>query len=218
MGRFIIKGKEAASFLQKVLINNAEALHVGESHYTLIQDEKGCSKDDAYLYYFKQNEYLLIVNASNRVKDWQYFKEQSKDLSEVSFHDATRDIDMISLQGPRSKKILLSVLSEGTLLEPLKNKLDIVRIGGFEVLIGRTGYTGEPLCFELFVGKKYSLKVWNTLISAGALPTGLGARDTLRLEVNMPLYGHELSESIPVFAPPLTFFVNSKLLKILIDY
>ena len=209
MGRFIISGKEAVSLLQKVLTNNAEALKVGESHYTLIQNEKGCVKDDAYLYYFRQNEYLLVVNASNRVKDWKYFKEQSKNLNDIVLYDATLVIDMISLQGPKSKEILLSALSEGNLPEPLRNKLDIARIGGFEVLVGRTGYTGEPLCFELFVGKKYSFKVWDTLISAGALPAGLGARDTLRLEANMPLYGHELSGSIPVFASPLAKFAVS---------
>jgi len=209
MGRFMVKGKDSVIFLQKVLTNNAEALQVGESQYTLVQNEKGCVKDDAYLYYFKQNEYLLVVNASNRLKDWQYFKEQSKDLSDVILYDATDDIDMVSLQGPKSKEILLSVLKKGTLPEPLRNKLSIIYIGEVEVLVGRTGYTGEPLCFELFVDKKCSLKVWDTLISAGALPVGLGARDTLRLEANMPLYGHELSESIPVFASHLAKFAVS---------
>ncbi len=209
MGRLIIKGNDAIPFLQKVLTNNAASLQVGESQYTLIQNESGGSIDDAYLYYFTEGEYILVVNASNREKDVEHFVKNSRSFKELEIIDKTFDIDMISLQGPLSKNILLDLISSGSLPEPLRNKLSVVYINDNKVLIGRTGYTGEPLCYELFFDKKYSPELWDKILSKGAHPIGLGARDTLRLEAGLPLYGHELNEDIHIFSSPLSKFAVS---------
>ncbi len=209
MGRFVIKGDDAVPFLQKVLTNNSAALEVGESQYTLIQNESGGTIDDAYLYYFSEGEYILVVNASNREKDWEHFKNNAEGFNNLDIIDKTFDIDMISIQGPLSKTILLDLMTSGALPEPLRNKLSVIYIDGIKALIGRTGYTGEPLCFELFIDKKDSLNLWDKLLSKGAYPIGLGARDTLRLEAGMPLYGHELKQDIPIFSSSLSKFAVS---------
>ncbi|MDD3520506.1 MAG: glycine cleavage system aminomethyltransferase GcvT [Actinomycetota bacterium] len=209
MGRFIIKGNDSLPFLQKILTNNAAALQVGESQYTLIQNESGGTIDDAYLYYFKEGEYILVVNASNREKDMKHLIQNSKSFYKLEIIDKTFDTDLISLQGPLSKKILLELITSGDLPDPLRNKLSIAYINNIEVLIGRTGYTGEPLCYELFFDKKYSKELWDKILSKGAHPVGLGARDTLRLEAGLPLYGHELNENIHIFSSPLSKFAVS---------
>jgi len=195
MGRFVFRGKGALPFLQHVLTNNAQALPIGQSQYTIIPNAKGGAIDDAYLYRFFKDEYILVVNAANRQKDWDYFQKLIKGFREVEMLNKTEELAMVSLQGPLSKTILNNIIVEG-MPEPLKNQLSIVKIKGIEVLIGRTGYTGEPLGFELFIDKNHALKIWDILIEQRATPVGLGARDTLRLEAGLPLYGHELNLDI----------------------
>jgi aminomethyltransferase len=205
MGRFIVSGQEALPFLQHVLSNNAAALEVGQSQYTLIPDEDGGALDDAYLYRFFEDHYLLVVNAANRIQDWEYLQRQQARFSSVELFDRTRELAMLSLQGPQSKTMIAAILESGTLPEPQRNALSIARRGAAEMWLGRTGYTGEPLCFELFFETGHALSIWNTLMDQGAVPVGLGARDTLRLEAGLPLYGHELgldpeNRPIPIFA------------------
>ena len=216
MGRFIIWGKDAVPFLQHVLTNNAAALEVGESQYTMIPNANGGAIDDAYLYRFFADSYLLVVNASNREKDWRHMQESVAGFSDVRMEDRTFEMAMISLQGPASKDILSPVLSKGQLPEPMRNKLSVGSINDIDVLIARTGYTGEPLCFELFIDVKHAGTIWELLLERGAAPIGLGARDTLRLEAGLPLYGHELGGhpenkdgEIPIYACPLARFAVS---------
>jgi glycine cleavage system T protein len=214
MGRLFFKGKGTIPFLQHVLTNNAQALEVGESQYTLIQNENGGALDDAYLYRFREEEYLLVVNASNREKDVSHLKEIIENFPDVSMHDRTFEVAMISLQGPLSKTIMEQIISRGHLPEPARNHLSIVQIEGSEVLLARTGYTGEPICFELFLENANAQKLWEMFIAKGVAPIGLGARDTLRLEACLPLYGHELGfdqdgNEIPLFASKLSKFAVS---------
>jgi len=214
MGRFVIRGKGRLAFLQHVLTNNAAALDVGYAQYTLIPNECGGAVDDAYLYRFVEDEYLLVVNAANSAKDWAHLQSFLEDFPNVELVDRTSELAMISLQGPESKEILLSVLGDGVLPEPMRNCLSIVDIGGVRVSLARTGYTGEPLCFELFVPSESTVALWDLLIRRGAQPVGLGARDMLRLEAALPLYGHELGldsdgNDIPVFASDLSRFAVS---------
>ena len=214
MGRFTFRGQDALPFLQHVLSNNAAGLEQGESQYTLIPNDSGGAIDDAYLYRFHADEYLLVVNASNRLKDWDHFQSYLPDFKNVSMTDKTEDISMLSLQGPISKDILQKTIDSGALPEPLRNHLSIATIQGKNVLIARTGYTGEPLCFELFIESADTSGIWDLLIDQGAQPVGLGARDTLRLEAGLPLYGHELgkdpdNQEIPVYASPLSRFAVS---------
>jgi glycine cleavage system T protein (aminomethyltransferase) len=214
MGRLYFKGKDTLAFLQHVLTNNALALKVGESQYTLIQNETGGAIDDAYLYRFKQEEYLLVVNASNREKDVAHFKKFLPLFQDVEMVDNTLAVSMISLQGPLSKSIIQEIVTNGTLPEPARNCLGIVHINGIEVCLARTGYTGEPLGFELFIKNEHAVFIWDLLMEKGAFPIGLGARDTLRLEACLPLYGHELGRDhedneIPLFASKLSKFAVS---------
>ena len=216
MGRFIIRGAGALKFLQYVLSNNAEALDIRETgaQYTLIPNETGGAVDDAYLYCFVEGEYLLVVNAANREKDWEHLQMFLKDFSDVEVIDRTEEIVMLALQGPLSRKIMEEIITSGLLPEPIRNAVNTVKIENAEVKIARTGYTGEPLCFELFTGRDNGLMLWDLLLAKGATPTGLGARDTLRLEAGLPLYGHELGQDndgkeIPILACPFTKFAVS---------
>ena len=110
MGRFIVGGPDALDYLQHVLSNNAAALEIEESQYTMIQDSSGGAIDDAYLYRFMAEEYLLVVNASNREKDWQHLTGFKERFSRVRIEDRTRELCMLSLQGPRSKEILGGIM------------------------------------------------------------------------------------------------------------
>jgi len=214
MGRLFFKGKDTLPFLQHVLTNNAMALGLGESQYTLIQNENGGAIDDAYLYRFKPDEYLLVVNASNREKDVAHFKKHLNLFQDIEMIDRTFEVAMISLQGPLSKSIIKQIITRGSMPEPARNCLSIVDINGVEACLARTGYTGEPLGFELFIENEHAVFIWDLLMDKGAFPVGLGARDTLRLETCLPLYGHELGmdhdgNEIPLFASKLSKFAVS---------
>jgi aminomethyltransferase len=210
MGRITIRGREALPFLQHVLTNNAAGLDVGLGQYTMIPNETGGVIDDTYLYRFVEDEYVLVVNAANREKDWNHLESERKRFSKTEMVDRTIDTAMLSLQGPRAKEVLSSVIA-GDLPEPMRNALGIVDIGDARVMVARTGYTGEPICFELFIERKDALAIWDLLTEEGAVPVGLGARDTLRLEAGLPLHGHELGldpegKEIPAFASDLSRF------------
>ena len=211
MGRFRISGEGAIPFLQYVLTNNALALDPGQAQYTILADENGAAIDDAYLYRLDEGEYRLVVNASNTQKDWDWLQEQRKKFPKVDLENQTARIVMLSLQGPWSKSLLESIL-QGTgsrLPDPGKNNERKVLIEGTPVEEGRTGYTGEPLGFEIFFPADRAVAIWEKILhqgsSQGIVPVGLGARDTLRLEAGLPLYGHEYGKDqegreIPILA------------------
>jgi aminomethyltransferase len=208
MGRFVVRGDDALPFLQHVLTGNAAALLPGKSQYTMIPDADGGAIDDAYLYCLERDDYLLVVNASNREKDWDHISAHAGGFPGLVLEDHTEQIAMISVQGPASRRIVEEIAAAGRLPEPGRNNLYASKIGGAKVVIARTGYTGEAIGFELFVPAEVAGAVWDRVVSLGASPIGLGARDTLRLEAALPLYGHELGldpagAPIPIFACPL---------------
>lgn len=216
MGRFIIQGLGALGFLQHALTNNAEALDIRTrgAQYTHIQTETGGAVDDAYLYRFDEQAYLLVVNAANAAKDWDHLRGFLDDFDEVEMTDRTDESVMLALQGPMARTIMKRIVSSGPLPEPIRNAVSSVEISGMPVEVARTGYTGEPVGFELFVAKDHGPRLWDLLHSRGAVPAGLGARDTLRLEAGLPLYGHELGvdkdgREIPIWASPLARFAVS---------
>jgi aminomethyltransferase len=213
MGRFLINGEQALEFLQYALTNNAAALEECQAHYTIIPNENGGAIDDAYLYRVTGEDFILVVNASNMEKDWEWLQEQREKFPKAHMEDTTDELSMLALQGPHTKKVLEEIFHGITdLPEAGRNNLSIVNFEGQRVIISRTGYTGEPLCFELFVPRETTLSFWERILEAGdkyhILPAGLGARDSLRLEAGLPLYGHELGtdkegREIPIFAIPL---------------
>ncbi len=211
MGRLIFRGAGALSFLQYVLTNDAGTLGVGQSQYTIISNDNGGAVDDAYLYRFLEGEYLLVVNASNKDKDVAHLKKYLGQFSDVEMVDTTDTLAMLSLQGPESEGMLKGIIEDGSLPDSKRNSLSVVTIFKTSVFVGRTGYTGEPACFELIVPNESAGALWDGLLAAGASPIGLGARDTLRLEAGLPLYGHEFGidtegREIPIFACPLARF------------
>jgi len=187
MGRFVIRGQDALPFLQYVLTNNAAALQPGQSQYTIIPNESGGAVDDTYLYRLDKNEYLLVVNAANMEKDWAWFQNYKPKFPQLILEDRGARIAMLSLQGPRAKAVLETILGDiRKLPEPARNSLTTVEMFDTMVTIARTGYTGEPIRFELFPTAEIAVRLWNKLLEVGKkegiAPIGLGARDTLRLE------------------------------------
>ncbi len=217
MGRLRVTGPQRLAFLQHVLSNNCEALLPWRAQYTIILNSFGGALDDSFLYRFGEADYLLVVNASNKDKDLEHFQKEMAGFPDVEIEDVTDELAMIALQGPLAPRILQELMQGGRMPEPRQNCLARIELCGCEVLISRTGYTGEPNSFELFVPADKAPEVWQALAGAGephgVVAAGLGARDTLRLEAGMPLYGHELGhepghdpgdepegEEIPVFA------------------
>jgi len=219
MGRFLIYGEEAIPFLQQVLTNNVLALEHGMAQYTLIQNEWGEAIDDAYLYRLdlgnlpSESRYLLVVNAANKERDWNWLIEHKRKFRGLVLEDRSEEMGMIALQGPATKRVLEKIVieSHSKLPDPWRNRLRVCEIEGVRVAvtISRTGYTGEPICFELFSDQGKIRMIWEAILSVGEgegiVPVGLGARDTLRIEAGLPLYGHELGmdqegKEIPIFA------------------
>lgn len=214
MGRFLFRGDQALPFLQHVLTNDASALATGQAQYTIIPNTSGGAIDDAYLYRFFNDQYMLVVNAANRQKDYDSLQSHLIDFDDVELTDHSESLAMIALQGPRSQEILSTIVDGSNLPEPGRNRLYVADLAGNKVLLAHTGYTGEPVGFELFIPTAIATAVWDALVGAGASAAGLGARDTLRLEASLPLYGHEMgldSEGleIPIFASALANFAVS---------
>lgn len=212
MGRFRIDGKDALAFLQHVLTSNVNALDLKQAQYCIIPDENGYAIDDAYVYRFTEKGYLLVVNAANADKDLAHLTKviQKFDATLTVITDETASI---AVQGPKSKEFLTKLFGVAP-TAPMRNALNLVETDGKGVAIAMTGYTGEPLGYELFVDAKDAEYFWDKLIELGARPAGLGARDTLRTEACMPLYGHELGidkegKEIPIYAIPLARFAVS---------
>jgi aminomethyltransferase len=215
MGRFRVRGHDALGLLQRALSNDAAALKAGRAQYTMIPDEQGGARDDAYLYCLGEGDYLLVVNAANRAADWDYLRPLASRLPDVQLSDASEELAMLSLQGPLSVRLLAELLGAAAVPEAGRNSLRVVSaLGGTAVIAASTGYAGEALGFELFLPAGLAIPTWDRLVSQGAVPVGLGARDTLRLEAGLPLYGHELGADpegrpIPIFAcPPASFAVS----------
>ena len=214
MGRLDIQGPDSVKFLQHVLSSNVLALDVNQAQYALIPDENGYVIDDVYLYRFVADKYLLVINAGNIDKDLAHLYREAEKF-DVTITDVSRKYAAIAVQGPKSKDIL-SVMSGGAPLtvENAKNALNTLELDGKPVRIAKTGYTGEPIGYELYCDSEDALYFWDRLIQLGARPTALGARDTLRMEAALPLYGHEmgpcqLGGEIQAYASPLAKFAVS---------
>ncbi|MBL4885755.1 MAG: glycine cleavage system aminomethyltransferase GcvT [Planctomycetaceae bacterium] len=212
MGRLSIQGTEASQFLDYVTTIDIPSMQPGKIRYALATNEKGGIQDDILVY--KQDaDFLVVVNASNREKivaSWQAVI--SKRFEGVSLDDKTQSSGMIALQGPEAIHILTELGCED--LANLKYYwLLHTTLLGSDVLVSRTGYTGED-GFEIIAENDQILPIWNKILEAGqsrgAIACGLGCRDTLRLEAGMPLYGHELSELIDPITAGLKFAVSLK--------
>lgn len=214
MGRLLIEGPQRKEFLQHVLTSNVSALDLNMAQYCIIPNENGGAVDDAYLYLFQEDNYLLVVNAANIDKDLEHLNRALSgfDCTITNISDRWASI---AVQGPKSKEMLMTLTGGvSPTKEPTKNSLGTVSLEGHQARIAKTGYTGEPLGYEVYVRSEDAVWLWNRLVELGARPAGLGARDTLRMEASFPLYGHEMGTApdgteIPIFAVPLAKFAVS---------
>ena len=213
MGRLLVEGPDRLAFLQHVLSSNVAGLDLNTAQYCIIPASDGSAVDDAYLYRFEEERYLLVVNAANTDKDLAHL-ETALAKFDCTITNITAQYAAIAVQGPKSKE-LLQILSGGVAItEPMKNALNTLTFEGRTVRVAKTGYTGEPLGYEVYIESAEAPWLWNRLVELGAKPAGLGARDTLRLEAALPLYGHEMGADpdgapMPIFAVPLAKFAVS---------
>lgn len=214
MGRLLIEGPQRKEFLQHVLTSNVSALDLNMAQYCIIPNENGGAVDDAYLYLFQEDNYLLVVNAANIDKDLEHLNRALSGF-DCTITNISAEWASIAVQGPKSKEMLMTLSGgESPTKEPTKNSLGTVSLEGRQARIAKTGYTGEPLGYEVYVRSQDVVWLWNRLVELGARPAGLGARDTLRMEASFPLYGHEMGiapdgTEIPIFAVPLAKFAVS---------
>lgn len=197
MGEFIVRGASAGQFVQSMIANDLEKLSIpNRALYTQLVMPSGGTVDDLIVYR-RSDDYLLVVNASNISKDWDWLKQHVKDFPGVEMEDISDATGLLALQGPQAVPLLAKIT--GTDVGALPSfAYGTATISGVAISFGRTGYTGED-GFEIFIPSADVCTVWEKLLEEGAAfgiePCGLGARDTLRLEAGLPLYGHELDEN-----------------------
>ncbi|MDR1091191.1 MAG: glycine cleavage system aminomethyltransferase GcvT [Prevotella sp.] len=198
MGEIWVKGPRAVPFLQRMLSNNLEALEIGKAQYTAIINEQGGIVDDIIAYHYEPEKYMLVVNASNIEKDWKWLTGHNDEMADLE--NSSDNIAQLAIQGPKA----LATLQKLTKIDLTKIPYYSFAIGSFEgsgldnVIISNTGYTGAG-GFELYFYPQYGVDIWNAIFEAGAefgiKPIGLGARDTLRLEMGFCLYGNDLDDT-----------------------
>ena len=197
MGEFFVEGPDALPFLQQVTSNDVSKLLPGKIQYSCMPNEEGGIVDDLLVYCFSNEHFLLVVNASNIEKDWNHLMQYTEGLDVVLRNDSDA-YSLLAVQGPRATEILQSLTSVD-LAEIKYYHFVIGEIAGIsDVIISATGYTGAG-GFELYVFNQDAKKLWDAVLAAGEphglLPAGLGARDTLRLEMGMCLYGNDIDDS-----------------------
>jgi aminomethyltransferase len=209
MGEFEVSGPGALGFLQRVTANDVAKLAVGQAQYSALTMPSGAPVDDVIVYRRGAERYLMVVNASNVDKDWAWLRAQGP--SDCALDDQSAAFALVALQGPKAQAILQG-----------RTALDLAGIGfyhfaegevcGHPAIVARTGYTGED-GFELFLAPDAAPRAWRLLIEAGRpqglLPAGLGARDTLRLEARMLLYGNDMDESTTLIEAGLGWIVSA---------
>ena len=207
MGRFHVTGPGSGPFLSRVFSHDATRLKNGQARYGVLCVEDGGILDDCIVYRVADNRYLFIPNASNAAAAWDWLMRWSADATDLKIVDATLQLTMIALQGPKAIEILkdLTPLKLST-LKPYH--ITETQVMGEQVLLARTGYTGEN-GYEIMGPQEKAAELWEKLAEKGAKPCGLGARDVLRLEAGMPLHGNEIDLSTNPYEAGLERFVDA---------
>ncbi|CAI8027658.1 Aminomethyltransferase [Geodia barretti] len=211
MGEFEIRGQGANELVQKLSTNDVGRLTDGRVLYTLFCNETGGIVDDLLIYRHANNHYMLVVNAANIEKDFAWVEAHND--TDVVVKDVSEDTALIALQGPKSINILKPFVPERDVSEISFFRFVLGEVAGIPIVISRTGYTGE-VGFELYVDANDAEKLWNALypavMEAEGQPVGLGARDTLRLEAGLRLYGMDMNDNTNPYEVGLGKFVKSK--------
>lgn len=196
MGEFLLTGENALALIQKVSSNDASTLEIGKAQYSCLPNNEGGIVDDLIIYKIKDEQYLLVVNASNIEKDWNWIKSHN-DLG-VEMKDLSEDYSLLAIQGPKAVEAMQSLTSVD--LSQIKYyHFEVADFAGIEhVIISATGYTGSG-GFEIYCKNSEVEQIWNKVFEAGAAfgikPIGLAARDTLRLEMGFCLYGNDINDT-----------------------
>ncbi|MGX1983058.1 glycine cleavage system aminomethyltransferase GcvT [Thermolongibacillus altinsuensis] len=210
MGEIEVKGKDSLAFLQKVMTNDVAKLTNGRAQYTLMCYENGGTVDDLLIYKKDEDHYLLVVNAANTEKDVEWLNKHA--FGDVELTNISEKIAQLALQGPLAEKVLQTLTDIDLSQMKFFEFKDNVNLQGINALVSRTGYTGED-GFEIYCRAEDAIILWNAILEAGkedgVLPCGLGARDTLRFEATLPLYGQELSKDITPIEAGLGFAVKT---------
>ena len=206
MGEAVLEGPDALANLNAILTNRFDSLAVGGCRYSLMLYENGTCVDDLIVYRRGTDRFLLILNAANTEKDVQWIRGHL--TGSVCFEDISSTLAQIAVQGPDSAKLMAGLCAAESLPVKYYTFHESVSVAGCDCLVSRTGYTGEQ-GYELYMKPEDAPVVWQALLDAGAVPCGLGARDTLRLEAGMPLYGHELSDAFVPAGAGLSFAVKT---------
>ncbi len=196
MGEFILKGDNALNLIQKVTSNDASVLTDGKAQYSCLPNDDGGIVDDLIVYRINEKSYMLVVNASNIAKDWNWIKQN--DTWDVEMHDISEKTSLLAIQGPNAihtlQKLTDVVLADIPYYSFAKGKFS----GVDNVVISNTGYTGAG-GFEIYFENEHAVKIWDAVFEAGKefdiKPIGLGARDTLRLEMGFCLYGNDINDT-----------------------
>ncbi len=209
MGELTLEGEDALLNVQRLVTNDCSNMVDGQVKYSPMCNEEGGVVDDLLVYRKAADSYLIVVNAANKDKDAEWMR--SHITGRVAFRDISEEVAQLALQGPRSKEIMLKLTAEDLLPVRYYSFREQVSVAGINCLVSRTGYTGED-GYELYCAAQDAEKLWMALLAAGQeqglIPCGLGARDTLRLEAAMPLYGHEMDDAITPLETGLGFAVK----------
>src|SRR5690606_8949778 len=207
MGEIRVIGPDSTAFLSYATLNDPGRLKVGRGQYNMLPNDSGGLIDDLYVYREGEDEYLVVANAANSAAVFGHLKELAHD-HDCHVVDESDRFALVAVQGP-SSPLLLGRLLHDELTDLRRNATMSGELSGLPVKVSRTGYTGED-GFEIFCHPNDAEAVWEVLIRAGAVPCGLGARDTLRLEAGFPLYGHELTETSNPLCTPFAWVVKDK--------
>lgn len=210
MGEIEVTGSRAFDLLQYVTCNDVSKLAVGRAQYTGLMTPRGTFVDDLLVHKVGDRAYLLVVNAANKDKDYAYLCAQAAGFSGVEVNDRSAEWAQLAVQGPRAAAVVQR-LTPATLSEIKYYRFVVDRVSGVEAILARTGYTGED-GFEIYVRPEHAPELWNAILMAGAeegiMPCGLGARDTLRFEACMHLYGNDIDDSTTPLEAGLQWIVK----------
>ncbi len=205
MGEFEVSGPDRNAFVQRVTCNDVGALKPGQAQYSAILTDRGTFVDDCLVYRF-DDRLMLVVNAANRAADWEHIVER-KGGANVRLKDVSDDVALLAIQGPKAEALLAALTSLGVAMIPYYHFAE-GKVAGAEVFVSRTGYTGED-GFEIYCRAADAEQLWHALAGPGrAEPCGLGARDTLRLEAGLPLYGNDIDDTVTPYEAGLSFIVK----------
>lgn len=209
MGEIMCIGKDAVKNLNHLLTNDYTTMYDGQARYSPMCNENGGVVDDLIVYKVRDDHYFIVVNAANKDKDFEWMKKH--EFGDAVFTDISKDVAQIALQGPKAESILKKLVAGEDIPKKYYSAYFHKEIGGMDCIISKTGYTGED-GFEFYLAAEEAPKLWELLLETGKeeglIPCGLGARDTLRLEAAMPLYGHEMNDEITPVEAGLGFFVK----------